>query len=691
MRWPLRCCGIASCRGTRSRRVAVAIEAGLSYGAAMLHVRSRPRRSTVAPLLLWPWLRDTVAGSDQGLLRLQMAARGTLSVLLTTVIAVLAGRWVHFSPVECAGGITLSMMSPFLMREPTRQQRQRTLLMLVLPAIAATVATTVLHGHGPAGDAIFLLLVFVCFLFGPVSPRAIGIGLVAVITSYVGLYLELPPATLPVQIAAQILAIPIIALACFVVVPMDAAATLRRSIGTVQTRAAQVIRQAKALDSGLTDDAKTRLRGAVLQLNQAALVADDQLAFFEPGAAGAVRSRLVDVELWTARLAHHLETVAPDDKRWSGRLMLHARRIARGGRYSTDASSYEPGTLIATLVGLGQAVHGLGQALQEQRAARPALAKPPPPGPLAWRLATRVTLAAGLAMAGGMALSPQRWFWAVITVYVVFLNVRSRGETIYKGLQRLAGTLLGIGSGLVIALSFRGDGTLEAMTLLLSVFGMYYFFLSSYTLGIFFVTIMLGLLYGMLGAPLETVLLLRLEETAIGAAAAIFVAAFVLPDSTSVRVRKAGCAVMIELATALHASARALGGDPGAAPAASMRQVDRMVADLRLALAPMTATRAFMRRPALERPVSALLDCVHWTRVVVAEASTAFDGDHAVDTRSIEHAARRLEALGRDEFDGQAPAHGGTAAGSLAQLDRAITTMEQRRSLRAHEIYAIDT
>ena len=653
----------------------------------MLQVRSPPLRSR----LDWASLRDAFAASDQGLLRLQMAVRGTLSVFLTTLVAVMAGRWFGFDPVECAGGITLSMMAPFLMREPTRVQRQQTLLMLVLPALIATVGTTLLHGHGPAGDSVFLLLVFLCFLFGPVDPRAIGLGLVAVIVTYVGLYLELPPATLPLQMASLLLSLPVIALACFVIVPMDATATLRRSVAAVQARAAQVIRQAHALGNGEVADAGA-LRRAVSQLNQAALVADDQLAFFEPGAAGAVRSRLVNVELWTARLTHHLETAhlrdEKLDERWSRRLALHARRVARGGRYSTAPDNYQPNTLIAMLVGLGQAVFLLNQALREQgAAAAPPPAPPAPRGPLAWRLSARVTLAAGLAMAGGMALSPQRWFWAVITVYVVFLNVRSRGETIYKGVQRLAGTLLGIVSGLLIALTLKGDGPIEAGVLLLSIFGMYYTFMISYTLGIFFVTVMLGLLYGMLGAPLETVLLLRLEETAIGAAAAIVVAAFVLPDSTTKRVRGAGRAVLTALAAAVQASAGVRDGN-AASPSAAMRQVDRMLADLRLALAPVTATRALVRRPPIERPLSALLDCVHWTRVVAAEAASSAE---PVDTGRLQRAAQRLEALAQDEPAPAAPSAADPAPDAVAQLERAITTMEQRRSLRAYDAYTLDS
>ena len=636
--------------------------------------------------MTWPSWRDLIATNDQGLLRLQLALRGTLAVLLTTLAAIAAGRLGHFSPVGWASGITFSMMAPIIMREPTRRQRQTTLLLLLLPAIGATIATTLLHGKGPLGDSTFLVLVFLCFLLGPRSPRAIGLGLIAVITTYVGLYLELPPATLPTQLVSELVAIPLVALACFVIIPMDAAATLRRSIAAVQARAAQVIREARTLDA---DDpaASRRLRRAVMRLNQAALGADDQLAFFEPEAAGAVRSRLVDVELWAARLTTQLQTIPPT-RRLAARLRLHARRIERGGRYSTAPGQYETGTLLSTLVGLGQAVHGLGQALDDQRTAPPAPPKPPVRGPLAWRLAFRVTIAAALAMAGGMALSPQRWFWAVITVYVVFLNVRSRGETIYKGLQRLAGTILGIASGLVIATAFSGDGTFETVALLLSVFGMYYYFLSSYTLGIFFATVMLGLLYGMLGAPLEAVLTLRLEETAIGAAAAIVVAVFVLPDPTRAQIRRSGQSVLTALAATMQASARRLQGDTSAAPTIAMRQVDRSVADLRLALAPLTATRMIMRRPTIERPISALLDCVNWARVVAAEAHVS-QPEPPIDR--LLDAADRIAALatGADPVPRAPPADG--HADPLAQLERAITTMEERRTLRAHEVYAIDS
>ena len=138
----------------------------------------------------------------------------------------------------------------------------------------------------------------------------------------------------------------------------------------------------------------------------------------------------------------------------------------------------------------------------------------------------------------------------------------------------------------------------------------------------------------------------------------------------------------------LNASARTLDGDPAAAPTISMRQVDRTVADLKLALAPLTATRLLRRRPALERPVSALLDCVHWARIVAAEASAPHD---PADRPRLLAAAARLDALSRGETPVPVPAPSTEIADPLAQLERAITTMEERSTLGTFETYALDS
>ena len=647
-------------------------------------------------------VRDRAAAADPGLARLMLAARGTLSVLLTTLAALLASRLTGMPPVVFASGITLSMMGPFMMREPTRRQRQRTLLTLLVPAALATLATGVLHGYGSLGDSWFLALVFVCFLIQPRDPRMIGVGLVAVITTYVGLYLELPPATLPAQLLFLAAAVPVIAFACLVAVPMNPAATLRRSVTAIRWRVARVMHSAREVADGDGEPRGARRRAArkalgrdLARLNEAVLAADDQVLLLQPGGQEAFRARLAHLELVTGRLIEALRRETPGP-RHAARLALHARRVRRGQPYVMPVASLERGSLLATLVELGHTSHALGHAAQSMVPAREdSRGAGLPAGRLAWRMATRVTLAGAVAMAGGMALSPQRWFWAVITVYVVFLNARSRGDTIYKGIQRLGGTVLGIASGLVLATGLAGHPAVQTAVLLLSIFGMFYLFLSSYTAGIFCVTVMLGLLYGMLGAPLETVLVLRLEETGIGAVAAILVAAFVLPLRTRDQVMRSGRNVLTALVEAVRVSGQALAGEAGAAPAEAMRRVDRQLADLRLALAPLTAGRFLLRRAALERPIPTLLDCVHWTRELAAAAIDGTPHAPALAIRASRVEARLAGLAGSDALPPEPPAapHEASddpAARALDNLDAAVASLAERLELGALEGFALD-
>ena len=635
---------------------------------------------------------DHLVDADPGLLRLTLALRGTLSVVLVTAAAAAASRPLGWPVLDFAPAITLSMMAPFLSREPLQHQRQRTLLVLALPAVAATATAVLLHGQGPAGDSCFLLLVFLGFLLQPRGPRFVGIGLVAVVMAYVGLYLELPRETLPRQVLAIAAALPVIAFACFVAVPVNPAKTQRRMVAGVQARAARVLQAARS------DTAPTRLQHDLARLNEAALAADDQLAVIHPGSRDTLRTGLMEVELAAARLATVLGRTRPVPRQ-ALRLRLHEARMRRGGRYAMARDLPEPGTMRDALLELGHATHALTAAAA---VVGPAAADPvasAPPGPLAWKAAVRVTLAAALAMAGGMALSPQRWFWAVITVYVVLLNARTRGDAIARGLQRLGGTLLGIASGLVLALGLADCPGFQVTALVGSVFGMYYLFLVSYTAGIFCVTVMLGLLYGMLGASLDTVLTLRLEETAVGAAAANLVAVFVFPAHTRHQIAVSSRAVLTAMAGAVRASRHALLGVPDVAPTEAMRGVDRQVADLRLAQAPLVAGRALLRRTRLDRPVSVLLDCVHGARVltVAVQGRAAVEGaaDLSAQAIAIEEklaslaAGERVRARNAPRPTSLLGGGAGRVQAALDDLDGSIDLLAERLETGTLERFAL--
>jgi len=157
--------------------------------------------------------------------------------------------------------------------------------------------------------------------------------------------------------------------------------------------------------------------------------------------------------------------------------------------------------------------------------------------------------------------------------------------------------------------------------------------------------------------------------------------------------------VLASLAAAVRASRNALLGVPDMLPTEAMRGVDRQVADLRLALAPLVAGRALLRRTPLDRPVPALLDCVHWARVLAAAAQ-----DRAVwgappglpeQAAGIEARLARLAgetdvlAPGASHPPRVAAADPRSAQAALDGLDGSITLLAERLQVGALDGFAL--
>ncbi|MET7442342.1 FUSC family protein, partial [Streptomyces sp. NPDC005568] len=142
---------------------------------------------------------------------------------------------------------------------------------------------------------------------------------------------------------------------------------------------------------------------------------------------------------------------------------------------------------------------------------------PPAPAPLdgrgldrpATRQAFQATAACAFAVAAGPVLSHERWYWAVGTAWWIFVNTASRGETLVRGFRRVVGTVTGIGAGLLIAVPLDGAPAPTAALVAVCVFGIFYTAAPSYSWMMFFVTVMAGLLYGLLGVLHPGLLALR--------------------------------------------------------------------------------------------------------------------------------------------------------------------------------------
>jgi uncharacterized membrane protein YccC len=180
------------------------------------------------------------------------------------------------------------------------------------------------------------------------------------------------------------------------------------------------------------------------------------------------------------------------------------------------------------------------------------------------RNAIQIGIAAGAAIALGVLISPQRYYWAVLAAFITFMGAHNAGEQIRKALFRVAGTVIGIGVGSLLV-SAVGHHTLWSITIVLvSLFLGLYLFRVSYAFMALAITVSVSQLYQQLGEFTNSLLLVRLEETALGAAVAIVVVMLVLPLRTR-QVLRVALRQHLEAVELLvdHASARLMGREDG--------------------------------------------------------------------------------------------------------------------------------
>lgn len=281
----------------------------------------------------------------------------------------------------------------------------------------------------------------------------------------------------------------------------------------------------------------------------------------------------------------------------------------------------------------------------ERRTPPPAAPAAPPARGLArasTRQAFQVTAACAVAIAGGQVVSGERWYWAVGTAWWIFVNTASRGETLVRGFRRVVGTVVGIAAGLLVAVPLAGAPAPTALLVAVCVFGIFYTAAPSYSWMMFFVTVMAGLLYGLLGVLSSGLLVLRVEETLVGATGAAIGVALVLPVTTHAAtdawIRRAVACVH----RCTGAAARRLAGDASADPAPHVAELELLLGRVRMSLAPLTHPLSPLRaRKARALKVLALLDvCARETRGLAAVAADP----HASHDARLTAACGRVEA-----------------------------------------------
>ncbi|CAL9360697.1 hypothetical protein SUDANB176_00669 [Streptomyces sp. enrichment culture] len=642
-------------------------------------------------------LRDRLAASDPGLLRLTAGLRTVGAIALT--LAVLAA--LGFGTTRLVAGAMAAMAATFSVREKQRAAQAVTLALGLPVALVSVSLGAVLGERIVVGDAFFVVLIF-CAVYGRrFGDRGTALGLIGFQLYFVSLFVGASAAELPGLWAVLTVAFACSAVVRFAVVPVTPAGLLARLRQAFRARLAQLVSaQLALLDAGPdepneVDKALEEVRTGTARLHETALMIQTRLEEGTPDESTArlVQRRIADAEiaaerlgllLLSARSAERADTLtlhlpgapAPEVGRLPGpeeatavlrRDLLALRALVLRSEVSGTAVARMRNRLLGyrdeenlpaatpavrdvfRAVGeAARAVMGLRIALdgpQDESDDTPATARSreeleaedavidadeetgraeQPKGlqrPTT-RAAVQVTVGSTLAIVGGELLSADRWYWAVLACWIVFLNTASTGEILVKGYRRVLGTVFGVVAGIVLAALVGGHTWTAFALVLVLIFAMFYTAPLSYTLMSFFVTAMLGLLYTLLHTYSWEVLVLRLEETALGAACGVVAAALVLPVHTDRRTNELLVTVLERLSEVTEAAVGQLSGGSADDLLDKARELDRALGDLRAATQPLThpVTPLRARRTTARYVVALLETCAYHARSLAATA-----------------------------------------------------------------------
>jgi uncharacterized membrane protein YccC len=598
------------------------------------------------------------------------------------------------------GGI-IALLGTFAVLDPHPREQTLTMLLMPIPLLATMALSIQLVAHRPAGIAVLAVVVgvgtymrkfvprfgsrvvlygtllFIGYLFGFVSGGAItdrDLGWIAVI--------------------AWLAVLVNLLLKVIVHGPLDRG-RLGRTSRAFRARGRTVVAAAAGLFDATepSTQASQRLHRRLMRLNQTALVIDASLAApgaLPPGVSALdAHARLFEVERLIHNVAHLAGQLAatelPPQVRQEVREWLSDLQTGRGDRVARAVATLERTDRAVSLAGVAEsdvaAIRHLagdiadaaaalssatllegarsdatslpfesavtllagdlpGSAIVSAQAAavgrRGALLRRLRLDPPA-QIAIRVAVAVGVASALGSVVSERRFYWAVLAVFVTFMGTNTSGEQVIKAIHRVAGTIVGVLIGSLLANAI-GHST-WSLAVILGALGLgTYFFKVSFAAFVTALTVSLAQLYSQLGEYSNHLLAVRLEETAIGGAVAIAAAIWIFPVTTRRAARIAERAYLGSLAALLARAADYLRQRPGDAPLSSAsRALDHSHQQL------LTTARPLGRNPwhhdRIERELPMYTETAQHARNLVAEVIR----EETLDPLVAEHLAAVAE------------------------------------------------
>jgi hypothetical protein len=576
-------------------------------------------------------LRDRLLAADPGLTRLLLAARVTLAVALTVVALAIAAAFFDAPITVVILGAIVAMQALLAINDAVPQT---TTLLAPLPGIIGIVLGAIFATRGFLADAVFLAVLFAAVAVRSRGPRWTAFGTIAMMTYFCTLFLGATVGQLPVLIAAVVAAIAFSFAVRFVLLPDRPRPMARRTIDAFKTRIRVVTLAAKELlEAHDPGPARRHLTTAIQRLNETAASIEGRL-----GDAATAEVRIIfDAELAAEDLAAEamaLRNAAAAVPRGMGMALtalalgsaqraerVAARIVHERVRFTHPAAR----ALAAAIVDLSETIVRVDSAT-----ATLALTDGPWGGGAGGqqpvlRQAIQVTIASAVAIAVGEALSPQRWYWAVLATYFVFLGTASSGETFARAWSRIGGTALGVAAGVIVGHLAQGHPWLDIGAIFLCLFMAVYLLRISQLMMIFFITALLALLYTVLGRFSDGLLGVRLIETAVGAICGGVAATFILPTRTRDVVRASANAALEAVHDVVHASiTRLIDPQAQSAPVDTARVLEARVQHFVARAKPAIAAPALIGRGhELRGWIVALNACSYYGRLLARTADGA--------------------------------------------------------------------
>lgn len=297
------------------------------------------------------------------------------------------------------------------------------------------------------------------------------------------------------------------------------------------------------------------------------------------------------------------------------------------------------------------------------------------------RQSMQAGLAAVLSIGCGAMISGHRWYWAAIAAFIVGVGVGSRSEALMKGLQRVGGTIGGIIVGVFLAAGVSGHTDLALGLLLVFTFISFYAFQTAYGLMIFGITLMVALLYGMLGMFRPGLLVLRLEETAVGAAIGVAVTFFVLPTPEAASLRQAVLGFLDALAEAVSQA----GAEDRETRVAAIRDMQAKAQAMRTSLGAVKRGWGPFSPFRYRRAVHGGMYCAYLARELVGTGGVGKAETEAL-LSEIRCTRGAVEQDGGETRAGAAPGDSGAADRDETPLVRALREALHRLAARMREV-----